>query len=79
MALVENIGEVLVHIDLHETTNTDESEFRPALAARDGIEYVEDSIPDGFYTVGDSENPVAEFQTAVIESVKKSHSYCASR
>lgn len=79
MALVENIGEVLVHIDLHETTNTDESEFRPALAARDGIEYVEDSIPDGFYTVGDSENPVAEFQAAVIESVKKSHSYCASR
>lgn len=71
MALVENIGEVLVHIDLHETTNTDESEFRPALAARDGIEYVEDSIPDGFYTVGDSENPVAEFQAAVIESVKK--------
>ncbi|CAH8235961.1 M14 family metallocarboxypeptidase [Vibrio aestuarianus] len=71
MALVENIGEVLVHIDLHETTNTDESEFRPALAARDGIEYVEDSIPDGFYTVGDSENPAAEFQAAVIESVKK--------
>jgi Protein of unknown function (DUF2817) len=24
------------HIDLHETTDTDESEFRPALAARDG-------------------------------------------
>ncbi|MBD1566681.1 M14 family metallopeptidase [Vibrio sp. S12_S33] len=71
MALVESIGEVLVHIDLHETTNTDESEFRPALAARDGIEYIEDSIPDGFYTVGDSENPVTEFQAAVIESVKK--------
>ncbi|MDE1347266.1 M14 family metallopeptidase [Vibrio aestuarianus] len=71
MALVESIGEVLVHIDLHETTDTDESEFRPALAARDGIEYAEDSIPDGFYTVGDSENPVPEFQAAVIESVKK--------
>ncbi|CAH8237785.1 M14 family metallopeptidase [Vibrio aestuarianus] len=71
MTLVESIGEVLVHIDLHETTDTDESEFRPALAARDGIEYIEDSIPDGFYTVGDSENPVPEFQAAVIESVKK--------
>jgi len=27
---------VLMHIDLHETTDTDETEFRPALAARDG-------------------------------------------
>ena len=29
-------GRFLLHIDLHETTDTDESEFRPALAARDG-------------------------------------------
>lgn len=63
--------EILVHIDLHETTDTDESEFRPALAARDGIEYIPGSIPDGFYTVGDSENPQPEFQKAVIESVSK--------
>ena len=28
-------------------------------------------IPDGFYTVGDSENPQPEFQKAVIESVAK--------
>ena len=34
-----------------ETTDTDESEFRPALAARDGKEYVPDAVPDGFYTV----------------------------
>src|SRR5690606_30533425 len=27
-------GRFLVHIDLHETTDSDESEFRPALAAR---------------------------------------------
>ncbi|WNZ59997.1 M14 family metallocarboxypeptidase [Myxococcus sp. MxC21-1] len=27
---------VLVHVDLHETTDSDEAEFRPALAARDG-------------------------------------------
>ena len=26
----------LVHMDLHETTDSDEEEFRPALAARDG-------------------------------------------
>ena len=28
------------HVDLHETTDSDEGEFRPALAARDGEEYV---------------------------------------
>ena len=63
--------EVLVHIDLHETTDSDETEFRPALAARDGIEYIEGMIPDGFYTVGDTENPQPEFQAAIIESVAK--------
>ncbi|WP_194436640.1 M14 family metallopeptidase [Vibrio fluminensis] len=70
-SLVASIGDVLVHFDLHETTDTDETEFRPALAARDGIEYEEDIIPDGFYTVGDSENPQADFQAAVIASVAK--------
>ena len=30
---------ILVHIDLHETTDSDETEFRPALAARDGKDY----------------------------------------
>ncbi|MGD8170654.1 M14 family metallopeptidase [Vibrio sp. TRT 21S02] len=72
MTLVANLElEVLVHFDLHETTDTDESEFRPALAARDGIKYIEGMIPDGFYTVGDSEKPVPEFQAAVIASVSK--------
>ena len=72
MALVASLPqEVLVHIDLHETTDTDETEFRPALAARDGIDYEADSIPDGFYTVGDTELPQLEFQAAVIESVAK--------
>ncbi|MFH4398836.1 M14 family metallocarboxypeptidase [Vibrio diabolicus] len=71
MKLVATLGDVLMHIDLHETTDSDETEFRPALAARDGIEYIEGMIPDGFYTVGDSENPQPEFQQAVIESVAK--------
>ncbi|WP_114634803.1 M14 family metallopeptidase [Vibrio splendidus] len=70
-ALVASLPEVLVHVDLHETTDSDETEFRPALAARDGIEYIEGMIPDGFYTVGDTENPQPEFQAAVIASVKK--------
>ncbi|NMU18542.1 peptidase, partial [Vibrio parahaemolyticus] len=39
--LVATLGDVLMHIDLHETTDSDETEFRPALAARDGIEYIE--------------------------------------
>ncbi|MGR5076084.1 M14 family metallopeptidase [Photobacterium swingsii] len=71
MQLADSLGDVLVHIDLHETTDTDEEEFRPALSARDGKEYIEDSIPDGFYTVGDTENPQADFQKAVIDSVRR--------
>jgi len=72
MRLIASLGvDFTVHVDLHETTDTDESEFRPALAARDGEEYVEDTVPDGFYTVGDTENPRPAFQAAVINSVKK--------
>ena len=62
---------VLLHIDLHETTDTDESEFRPALAARDGVDYVPGGIPDGFYLVDDSENPQPDFQHAVIAAVTR--------
>lgn len=69
--LVATLGDVLMHVDLHETTDSDETEFRPALAARDGLEYIEGMIPDGFYTVGDTENPQPEFQKAVIDSVAK--------
>ena len=72
MRLVEPIRDrALMHIDLHETTDTDESEFRPALAARDGIQYEPDEIPDGFYLVDDSENPQPAFQQAVIAAVAK--------
>lgn len=63
-------GSFLMHIDLHETTDTDESEFRPALAARDGKPFEPGSIPDGFYTVGDTENPQPEFQAAIIRAVE---------
>ena len=62
---------ILVHIDLHETTDTDESEFRPALAARDGETFEPGEIPDGFYLVDDSEHPQPEFQQAVIAAVAK--------
>ena len=60
---------VLMHIDLHETTDSDESEFRPALAARDGKPYEPGEIPDGFYLVDDSERRQPDFQRAVIAAV----------
>ena len=62
---------VLVHIDLHETTDTDESDFRPALAARDGVAHLPGEIPDGFYLVDDSECPQPDFQQAVITAVAR--------
>ncbi|MGH8273444.1 MAG: M14 family metallopeptidase [Gammaproteobacteria bacterium] len=72
MALVAPFRERFVlHIDLHETTDTDESEFRPALAARDGVEYEPGVIPDGFYLCGDDEEPQPDFQQAVIAAVAK--------
>jgi hypothetical protein len=64
-------GRFLVHVDLHETTDSDESEFRPALAARDGKPFEPDGIPDGFYLVDDAQNPQPEFQRAIIEEVAK--------
>ena len=64
-------GRFLVHIDLHETTDSDETEFRPALAARDGKPFEPGGIPDGFYLVGDSENPRPSFQQAIIAAVER--------
>jgi hypothetical protein len=64
-------GRCLVHVDLHETTDSDESEFRPALAARDGKPFEPGLIPDGFYLVDDTENPQPAFQGAIIDAVAK--------
>ena len=72
MALVAPLqGRVLMHIDLHETTDTDETEFRPALAARDGKPFEPGEIPDGFYLVDDTENRQPQFQQAVNAEVAK--------
>lgn len=62
-------GPFAAHIDLHETTDTDESEYRPAVAARDGKVFEPGSIPDGFYLVDDTENPQPAFQQAIIDAV----------
>ena len=72
MELVEPFRDrFIVHVDLHETTDTDETEFRPALAARDGAAFEPGEIPDGFYVVGDTEDPQPEFQQAIIRAVSK--------
>ena len=72
MRLVQPFGDkFLLHIDLHETTDTDDSEFRPAKAARDGKTTSPEEIPDGFYLVGDTEDPQPEFQAAIIAAVEK--------
>jgi hypothetical protein len=65
------VDRFLVHADLHETTDSDESEFRPALAARDGKTFEPGVIPDGFYVVGDAANPQLDFQSAIIDAVAR--------
>lgn len=60
-----------LHIDLHETTDSDNSEFRPAKAAQDGKVNHNWNIPDGYYTVDDAEHPCPALQKAIIDSVAK--------
>jgi hypothetical protein len=64
-------GRFLMHIDLHETTDSDETEFRRALAARDGKVFTPGEIPDGFYLVDDTDNPQPAFQQAVLAAVSQ--------
>ena len=65
------LGQFAAHIDLHETTDTDESDYRPAVAARDGKPFVPGTIADGFYLVDDTLNPQPAFQQAIIEAVAR--------
>lgn len=60
-----------MHIDLHETTDTDDSEFRPALAAREGITIGEWTVPDGFYLVANQDKEYPEFQKHIVDAVSK--------
>jgi hypothetical protein len=64
-------GQFAAHIDLHETTDTDETEYRPAVAARDGQPFTPCAIPDGFYLVDDSRNPQPQFQQAILQAVQR--------
>ena len=60
-----------LHIDLHETTDTDASEFGPAKAARDGTAPDLTAIPDGFYLVADRDRPEPAFQRALVDAVRR--------
>lgn len=72
MRYIQSLGcNIDMHIDLHETTDTDNSEFRPALAARDATVHSNWNIPDGFYLVGNTPKPAAAFQKAIIDNVEK--------
>lgn len=64
------LGQFLLHIDLHETTDSDKGEFRPALASRDGKPFEPGVVPDGFYLVADAESPQLDFQQAIIRAVE---------
>ncbi len=64
-------GQLVAHIDLHETTDTDGTEYLPAVAARDGQPFTPESIPDGFYLVDDSANSQPAFQQAIIQAVAR--------
>ena len=57
------------HLDLHETTDSDLLEFMPAKASRDGLPLEDDVIPDGFYLMGCTETPQAEFTMAQLQQV----------
>lgn len=72
MTFVQSLDvDIFVHVDLHETTDTDNTVFRPALSARDAIEQKVWNIPDGFYLVGNTLSPQTDFQRAIIKEVEK--------
>jgi hypothetical protein len=66
----------ICHCDLHETTDTDESEYMPARAALGGSVYKRCDIPDGFYLVGDSVKPEEAWHKAIIDSVRQVTHIC---
>lgn len=71
-AYIQGLNETpLAHIDLHETTDTDNTEFRLALAARDNVVKKFSEIPDGFYLVDCSDRPQPAFQRAILDEVEK--------
>eukprot|EP00586_Coscinodiscus_wailesii_P015015 CAMPEP_0172507484 /NCGR_PEP_ID=MMETSP1066-20121228/203972_1 /TAXON_ID=671091 /ORGANISM="Coscinodiscus wailesii, Strain CCMP2513" /LENGTH=326 /DNA_ID=CAMNT_0013285043 /DNA_START=72 /DNA_END=1052 /DNA_ORIENTATION=+ len=66
------VEEWACHVDLHETTDSDVTEFRPAKDAMEGrAGHRSEAVPDGFYLVGDCDCPQPDFYARVIEEVRK--------
>ena len=71
------VSQWMCHVDLHETTDSDQTEFRPAKRARDSLPFqsleeanAAEPIPDGFYLVCDQEKPQPAWHAAMIEAVR---------
>lgn len=69
--LLKPLEAPLLHIDLHETTDTDASEYRPAKAARDALPLGTLDIPDGFYLASDQNRPEPMFQACIVDAVSQ--------
>jgi hypothetical protein len=64
-------GSWIMHLDCHETTDSDLTEFQPARSSRDGEATADDEgIPDGFYLVGDAANAQPAWHAAIIQAVR---------
>ncbi|HEX7325356.1 MAG TPA: succinylglutamate desuccinylase/aspartoacylase family protein [Rhodanobacteraceae bacterium] len=62
--------QVLVHVDLHETSATDGTEFGAAAAARAGkTSHEPEGAADGFYVCACPGDPRLDFQRAVVDAV----------
>ena len=59
------------HLDLHETTDSDATEFMPAKHAKAGLPYNGEVTPNGFFLVANAKNPQLAFHKAIINHVKK--------
>jgi hypothetical protein len=75
VSLIESLGgrgadRWRMHMDCHETTDTDVTEFQPARSSRDGEQLDDEGIPDGFYLVGDAEKPQTAWHEAIIDRVR---------
>lgn len=71
ITLLATLPTPLLHIDLHETTDTDASEYRPAKAARDALPLEPFEIPDGFYLAANQTRLEPAFQARIIEAVSR--------
>jgi len=60
-----------MHLDLHETTDSDLTEFIPARFSRDGSPWADESIPDGFFLIGINGKEQPEWHKAMIDAVRK--------